>query len=121
MLKRRKPQRMTDRPETSFPAHRKWVRGHVCIVPGCDRSDIECCHVRKGLPADTPNWARGGTARKPMDAFTFPACSCHHAQQHSIGEDTFASLHNIKPLAEALALAASSPVQEVREFRRLLK
>lgn len=125
MLARRKKPRHKEVPQTSFPRHRKYVRGFVCIVPGChtETSDrtIECCHVRKGLPAGTPSWARGGASMKPHDAFCFSGCQGHHAEQHRIGEASFERKYGVALLKEALALARQSTVSEVREFARNLQ
>lgn len=115
MLARRKPKPMTERPQTVFPRHQKFVRGFVCIVPNCATGDkIQCCHVRVGLPWDTPDWARGGTQKKPHDCFTHPGCVTHHIEQGNIGEHTFAEKYGIDPLKESRALALASPDPEVR-------
>lgn len=122
MLAKRKKLRLNYAPRTDYPKHRKFVRSRVCIVPGCSMAaPIEAAHVRKGLPAETPSWARGGTSYKPMDAFCFPACHSHHHQQHSVGEETFARMHGVNLLKEALDLARNSPVPEIREFLRAHK
>lgn len=119
LARRTRPKLRQDAPKCEWPKHRKFVRGRECIVPGCGTGQpIECCHVRKGLPANTPSWARGGTARKPHDAFTFPACRHHHARQHDIGESEFERWHGISLLKEALDLARHSPCEGVRAFVR---
>ena len=58
---------------------------------------------------------------KPHDAFCFPGCHEHHAEQHRIGEHTFAKKYGINPLKEALDLARNSPCPEIREFVRGLR
>lgn len=124
MLARRKPPRLKTEPEkqTVFHRHRKHVRGFVCIVPNCNTGDdIQFCHIRKGLPAGTPSWARPGQGIKSHDAFGFPGCVHHHMESHSIGETSFARKYNIDPLKEALDLAKSSPVLDVRQFARGLR
>jgi len=123
VLARRKAPRMRqDAPQCGYPRHRKYVRGFRCIVPHCDRDEpVECCHVRAGLPATVPGWARGGTSKKPHDAFTFPACRYHHALQHAVGEREFPKRYFIDPFREALDLARNSPVPEVRSFIKELK
>lgn len=118
MLARRKKPRMTERPQTVSLRHQKFVRGFVCIVPGCDADRRQFCHRRKGLPPETPDWARGGGSQKPHDAFGFPACDEHHREQHDTGEDTFAEKYGIDPLKESRLLALASPDPEVREFRK---
>lgn len=116
MLAKRKKLRLNYAPRTDYPKHRAFVRRHVCIVPDCIGGPIEAAHVRKGLPGNTPSWARGGTSYKPIDAFCFSACHHHHAEQHSIGEETFARKYGVNLLKEALDLARNSPCEEVREF-----
>lgn len=126
MLAKRKKQRFKESPRTEYPRHRKFVRQHECIVPGCAANratfiPIEACHVRLNLPPETPEWARGGISRKPHDAFCFSGCSVHHAEQHRIGEQSFARKYGVNPLKEALDLARHSPCPEVREFVKGLK
>jgi hypothetical protein len=69
------------------PAHRKWVRGHACSVPGCEGRPIECAHVRDGTD--------GGAGMKPSDWWTISLCREHHAEQHRIGEAPFERRHKI--------------------------
>jgi hypothetical protein len=122
MLARRKPPRMRqDAPQTVYKRHQAFVRRHVCIVPGCPGKP-QFCHVRSGLPASTPSWARAGKDMRPHDAFGFPACAEHHLfDQHRIGEPAFERKHGVSLLKEALDLARNSPCPEVREFARSLK
>ena len=77
--------------------------------------------MRLGLPAETPNWARGGIGQKPHDAFCFPACRYHHNEQHQHGEETFAKVYGVNLLKEALDLARNSPLEEIRNFVKELK
>lgn len=122
LARRTRPKLRQDAPKCEWPKHRKFVRGHVCIVPGCTLAGpIEAAHVRKGLPARTPSWARGGVGKKPHDCFVFPACQSHHAYQHLVGETTFAEKFGIVPLKEALDLARHSPCEGVRNFVREYK
>lgn len=119
LARRTRPKLRQGGPKCEWPKHRKFVRGRQCIVPGCHSGDpIEAAHVRKGLPANTPSWARGGVGRKPCDAFTFPACSHHHRRQHELGEPEFERQFGVSLLKEALDLARNSPVPEVRQFAR---
>lgn len=117
MLKRRtRPKMRQDGPRTEYPKHRAFIRRHVCAVPGCVSTTIECAHVRTGLPASTPSWARPGTGRKNHDAFTLPLCATHHRISHDIGDITFAQRYGVNLLREALDLARNSPVPEIRMF-----
>lgn len=68
-------------------AHRDWVRSHRCSVPGCQIMPIEVAHVR--------NATGGGMALKPSDAWCWSACREHHAEQHRIGERSFAAKYGI--------------------------
>lgn len=79
------------------PAHRAWVRGHACVVPGCDGRPIECAHVRSGTD--------GGMGVKPSDIWTVSLCRDHHTEQHRIGEPAFerAAGINLKRLAAEFA------------------
>lgn len=100
---RRKPPRsgIERAPSRECAAHRKWVRGHACSVPGCERRDIECAHVRRGTDA--------GVGIKPSDRWTIPLCAEHHREQHSIGEASFERRHRIDMKRIAEALFARSP------------
>lgn len=79
------------------PAHRSWVRGHMCCVPGCEAVPIECAHVRNGTG--------GGMSVKPSDRWCISLCRDHHDMQHRFGEQTFAKSYglNLKALAEEFA------------------
>ncbi len=120
---RRKRPRMgiEKHPQIYFPRHRTFVRGRVCIVPGCQADGIQCCHVRLGHPEGTPGWAMGGTSKKPHDGFTYPGCVDHHREQGDIGERSFELKYGVSLLGTAVALARISPVMEVREFVRELQ
>jgi hypothetical protein len=68
--------------------HSEAYVGHVhsfdCIVPGCERRDIEACHARsKGA---------GGTWRN-----LFGCCSHHHRAQHQMGDRTFRTWFRVNP------------------------
>lgn len=117
-LKKRPKQRFKERNRIVFPRHQKFIRSLECIVPGCPNK-TQFCHVRRGLPAGTPSWARGGTGMKPHDAFGYPGCEDHHIHdQHRIGERSFELKHGVDLLGTALDLARRSPCPEVREFAR---
>lgn len=91
-------------------AHCNFVRGHHCCVSGCTDLPIEVAHVRAG--------SDGGMGRKPSDFYTISLCRDHHAEQHRIGEATFAKLHGLDLHALAAAFAAISPkAYEIRKAR----
>lgn len=120
LARRRLPKLRSCDPQTVFQKHRRFVRGRVCIVPGCEGKP-QFCHVRAGLPANTPSYARPGTSKLPHDAFGFPACFDHHIRdQHQNGERAFELKHGVNLLKEALDLARNSPCEEVRRFVRTI-
>ena len=82
------------------PAHRGWVRGHHCVVPGCQELPIECAHVRRAN--------NSGMGFKPSDAFTVSLCREHHEESHR-GEQTFEAKHKIDLMAKAREFYAASP------------
>ena len=91
-------------------AHCDFVRSHSCIVEGCAARPIEVAHVRKGSDA--------GTGRKPSDYHTVSLCQMHHAEQHAIGEDSFAMKYNVNLAHMAEAFAKASPkAAEIRKVR----
>lgn len=83
------------------PAHRDWVRGHYCSVPGCQLMPIEVAHVRRG--------GRGGIGRKPSDAYCLALCREHHAEQHQIGEVSFENRHGFSMMEMARFFYQASP------------
>lgn len=82
------------------PAHRAWIRGHQCSVPGCAGMPIECAHVRRAN--------NSGMGFKPSDAFTVSLCRDHHAESHR-GERTFEERHGLDLLALAEKFYRASP------------
>lgn len=86
--------------------HRKWVRSHACVVPGCQASDIQFCHIRSAATA--------GTGLKPHDAFSFPGCFNHHQEQHQVGQGTFEDRYGIDLEAIARELVRRSPDYDMR-------
>lgn len=82
------------------PAHRAWVRGHKCCVPGCDDMPIECAHIRRSN--------NSGTGVKPSDAFTVSLCREHHSESHR-GEKTFEAKHGLDLMELAREFYRKSP------------
>lgn len=85
----------------SCPAHRTWIRRHYCSVPGCKRLPIECAHVRGGT--------NGGIGLKPSDRWCVSLCSCHHAEQHRLGQRRFEGKYKLDLLELAEVFARRSP------------
>jgi hypothetical protein len=81
-------------------AHRDWVRGHHCSVPGCQLMPIEVAHVNRA--------STRGIGEKSSDAFTVALCREHHAESHR-GEKTFERRHGISLLALAEQFFRASP------------
>jgi hypothetical protein len=92
-------QRRTD--ERVCASHRAWVRRHYCSVPGCQRTPIECAHVRSA--------GDGGMGMKPSDKWAISLCDLHHREQHRIGEREFERRHAIDLVAIAREFARRSP------------
>ncbi len=103
-----------------FPKHRKFIRtfacpacvqeGDISAPAGDPRRRIECAHVRIGTD--------GGVSLKPSDWFCWPACSHHHAEQHSIGEPAFEAKYGLKLKAIALKYARLSSDQAMKDAAR---
>lgn len=112
MLQRRKRQRFNSREEPQYrsASYLKHVRGFVCAVSGsrehvCE-GRIEAAHVRMGTD--------GGLGVKPSDFYTVPLCTKAHANQHSLGEQTFWKHHGVDPLKLADRLWKAS--KHYREY-----
>ena len=86
--------------------HRKWVRGFACCACG-SQSAIECAHVRTGTD--------GGMGMKPSDRWCISLCRDCHAKQHSIGETSFADMHQIDMLGLARDFFLASPYRRELE------
>ncbi len=82
------------------PAHRAWVRGFHCCVPGCDERPIECAHVRRAN--------NSGIGFKPSDAFTVALCREHHAESHR-GERSFEQKYKLDLMQLAQEFFRASP------------
>lgn len=81
-------------------AHRDWVRGHHCSIPGCMGMPIEVAHVNRA--------SNGGMGRKASDAFTLSLCRDHHAESHR-GEQTFEEKYDFSMMATARLFFNRSP------------
>ncbi len=82
------------------PSHLRFVRSHACCVCG-SMEDIEAAHVRGGTG--------GGMGMKPSDRWCISLCRDHHAEQHLIGEISFAHKHVLAPRELAEEFARKSP------------
>ena len=82
-------------------AHLDWVRTLPCAACGQSWRDSDPAHVRIGTD--------GGTGLKPSDRWVVPLCHPHHAEQHRIGERSFAARHGLDLKAVAERVWNASP------------
>ena len=97
---RLKPDHFKPKLRLKSTAHRDWVRGHFCSVPGCQLMPIEVAHVNRA--------STRGVGQKSSDAFTLALCRDHHAESHR-GEKSFELKHGFKLLAKAEEFFRASP------------
>jgi hypothetical protein len=81
-------------------AHRDWVRGHYCSVPGCQLMPIEVAHANRA--------STRGVGQKSSDAFVLALCRDHHAESHR-GERTFERKYGFTMLEKAEEFYRASP------------
>ena len=81
-------------------AHRDWVRGHYCSVPGCQLMPIEVAHANRA--------STRGIGQKSSDAFVLALCREHHAESHR-GERTFERKYGFTMLGKAEEFYRASP------------
>jgi hypothetical protein len=111
MLPRRIPKKPKRATRWRSQAHCSFVRSHECCVPGCCGRPIEVAHIRRGSGA--------GIGQKPDDWHTLSLCRDHHAEQHRLGEQTFAETHRVDLDQLAAEFCIFSPkAAEIRAIRR---
>lgn len=98
---RLKPDHYKEKERLRSPAHRDWVRGHHCSVPGCQLMPIEVAHVSRAFS--------GGMGMKSSDAMTASLCREHHAESHRLGEQSFNRKHGINLMDLAKEFYRRSP------------
>lgn len=103
--RRQKPRMAVRDVQREYPGHRAWVRGHACCVPGCKCGPIEAAHVRKGIPPEEA----GGVGMKPHDKWVISLCQTHHAEQHRLGEPSFAGRYGLNLVGLAQEFYLRSP------------
>ena len=111
--RRAKRERMNvrEQPWWRSESYKRYVRGFACIVPGCTASPREACHIRFGTD--------GCKDEKPSDFFCFAACRDHHAEQHALGETTFARKYSVNLALTALSIARGSRFyREIEDWKR---
>lgn len=105
--KREPPRSGIERAEKRvWPRHRRFVKGHCCVVPGCDAQDVDFAHVQ--------SVGAGGHDSKGVSM-----CRRHHSEQHDLGIETFQSKYGIDLWAIAEAFTRASPDTAMREAIRL--
>ena len=93
------------------PAHLSFVRSHHCCAPLCGGMPIEAAHVRIGSGA--------GLGQKPSDWQAISLCRECHAEQHRIGEASFAKRYGLDLQEITDAFAKASP--KAAEIARVRK
>lgn len=102
MLPRKlKPDHFKPKPRLRSDAHRAFVRGHHCCVPGCQEMPIEVAHYNRA--------STRGMGQKSSDAFTLSLCRDHHTESHLLGDKSFQAKHGIDMLALCREFYYSSP------------
>lgn len=97
---RLKPDHYKPKERLRSTAHRDWVRGHFCSVPGCQLMPIEVAHVSRA-------WS-GGMSMKSSDAMTLSLCAEHHSESHR-GDKSFERKHGIDLMKLAEEFYRRSP------------
>lgn len=110
---RRKPPKSATRESSVIrsPGHLAWIRQFTCTLWSREECEgrIEAAHVRLG--------AHAGMGQKPGDDRTVSLCAKHHAEQHSIGEATFAAKYGVDLEKIAARLWSLSPHRKKMEMQ----
>jgi hypothetical protein len=93
-------------PKRIWLRHRKFVRSHRCVVPGCPAMLVDFHHIRDS--------ANAGIGLKSHDAFGVALCRLHHDEHHSCGVGTFEDRHGIDLYAIAAEFVRRSPDWKMR-------
>ncbi len=96
-------------PRRVWPRHEKFVRGHICCVPGCQGDPIVFAHIRSA--------ANSGKALKPASWYGISLCDGHHKEQHR-GDKTFSAKYGIDVWQLAAEFARRSPDLAMRAAMR---
>jgi hypothetical protein len=101
-LKRGKPvnrvnrKRRVARSKAAFGDKAAWIRMEPCAVFEHGRGLNDCNHMAKREAAHVKSRGAGGTSTHMI-----PLCNLHHAEQHAVGIQTFATKYGLD--LEALA------------------
>lgn len=97
---RLKPDHFKPKARLRSTAHRDWVRGSYCCVPGCQLMPIEVAHINRA--------STRGISQKSSDAQTVALCREHHAESHR-GERTFERKYGLDLMRLAEEFYRKSP------------
>lgn len=102
-------------PKREWPRHRKFVRGHECIIKGKHECSggIVFAHIRSA--------ANAGKGQKPFDWFGVSMCSDAHLEQHTIGQPAFERKYNVDLFALAAEFARRSTDQAMKEAMKAME
>ena len=92
-------------PRVKDEKHLRFISTLPCIVCGLEGS-TQACHVRF---ADISRGKREtGKGEKPDDKWVVPMCFKHHAEQHSMDEESFWQMYGIDVLSVCEELYGTS-------------
>lgn len=102
--RRKEPMGLREPSHIECPGHRKWTRGHCCLIEGraghvC-HGKIEAHHVREG---------RHGGMNIKHDDTVVPLCSLAHTTFHAMGHASFRLKYGVDLPALAADLWRRSP------------
>lgn len=97
-------------PKREWSRHRKFVRSHMCCVPGCQSTQIDFAHLRSA--------ANAGTSLRPHDRYGVAMCREHHTEQHNKGFETFQKKYGLDLWALAKEYVERSPDIAMKESLR---
>lgn len=103
-------------PRREWQRHRRFVRGHQCIIAG--KGD----HVCEGpiVFAHVRHETDGGGSLLPSDWWGNSMCDCAHQLQHRIGEPAFERRFGIVLKASAMEFARASTDLAMRDVMKEL-
>jgi len=84
--------------------HLKYVASQPCLI--CQSPYVQACHIRIGFL---------GLGIKPCDSKTVPLCVEHHAEQHTMNEQSFWDKYKYDPFLEAKFICSTSPCNKIKK------
>lgn len=101
--------RRPDLPQLEFPDHRKFVRGHECLIAGKNGHVCSDRFEAAHFDGPIPNIDRGGKSKKDHDKWTFCLCALAHAEYHNLGYARFEAKYGVDTMKAAQEMARLSP------------